>query len=139
VPQAATAQVPTRKLAIVARNYQFPGIPPILPAANYDTRFVNIARDEPHEVVVFNLGAACASLSRQQVIALLDQSEEAFRAACPALAFEGFAFAPPLGLDRQTLRLAPGRTMFVCFIPTPQGVPHFKLGMLALSNVIAVG
>jgi len=135
MPQAATAA--TRSLGIVARDYSFSGISSRLVAGDYDTRFVNGSRKEPHEVVALNLGPACAGLTRQQVVAHLDA--DTIELACPDIAFEGFAFAPPLGRDRVSFTLDAGRTLFVCFIPTPQGIPHYQLGMLALSDVITVG
>ncbi|MDQ4097367.1 MAG: hypothetical protein M3144_05800 [Actinomycetota bacterium] len=132
-PQTAAAA--TFRLAIVAFDYRFAGIPSTLPAGDYDIRFFNVSRAEPHEAVAFNLGPECADLSRADVIALLEAPEEEAAAQCPNLRFEGFVFAPPFGRDNGTFSLAPGRTMFVCFIPTPEGIPHFRLGMLSFTNV----
>lgn len=133
-PQTSVAA--TYGLGIVAVDFRFAGIPSSLPAGEYDVRFFNGSRVHPHEAVAFDLGPDCAHYSRAQVLALLDQPEEDAFIECPNLAFEGFAFAPPLGRDRQTYNLIPGRTFFACFIDTG-GTPHFKLGLLSLVNVRA--
>ena len=135
-PQAAVAA--TYNFAIGAVDYRFVGMPSTLPAGDYDTQFINGSAREPHEAIAFNLGPECANLSRAQVIALLDAPQEDAFDQCPNLAFEGAAFAPPLGRDRSTYSLTPGRTMWVCFIPTPEGIPHYKLGMLSFTNVVAL-
>lgn len=134
LPQSATADS-TRAMSVAARDYRFSGIPSRLPAASYDTKFFNVSRNEPHEVVALRLANACAGYSRQQLIDLFRQGEAATFATCPDIDFEGAAFAPPLRGDRQTLDLAPGRTVFACFIPTPAGIGHFELGMLSFSDV----
>lgn len=135
LPQAATAADTTRALSVAARDYKFSGIPTQLPAASYDTKFFNASRNELHEVVALKLANACLGYSRQQLIDLFRQGEIATNTTCPDLGFEGAAFAFPLEGDRTTLDLAPGRTVFVCFIPTAEGIGHFELGMLTISNV----
>jgi len=135
-PQTSFAA--TYSLGIRALDYRFSGIPSELQPGDYDTRFINSSRSEPHEAIALNLGPECANLSRAQVIALLEGSEEEAFARCPSLGFSGAAFALPRGSDRTTFSLTPGRTMFVCFIPTPRGTPHFKLGMLSFTNVRGV-
>jgi len=137
LPQAATAADTTRAMSVAARDYNFSGIPSRLPAASYDTKFFNASRNEAHELVALRLANACQGYSRQQLIDLFRQGEDATFATCPDLGFEGFAFAPPLASDRETLELAPGRTVFVCFIPTAQGIGHFELGMLTISDVFS--
>ena len=43
----------------------------------------------------------------------------------------GFAFALPGETDKGKLKeLTPGNYVFACFVETPEGVPHFALGML---------
>lgn len=126
-------------MASVAINYRFLGIPDRLAAGEYDTRFINASRDQAHEMIGFNLGPECAHLSRAAILELLSGPEEAAVATCPNFAseqgFAGAAFAPPRGRDRTTFTLTPGRAIFVCFLDTPDGVPHFLKGMLAVSNV----
>ncbi|MFN2503882.1 MAG: hypothetical protein ABR540_06585 [Acidimicrobiales bacterium] len=131
-PQTSIAA--TYRLGIVAVDFRFAGIPSSLPAGEYDVQFFNGSRVHPHEAVAFDLGPECANYNRAQVIALLDQPEADAFIECPNLAFEGFTFAEPLGRDRQTYNLVPGRTFFACFIDTG-GTPHFKLGLLSIVNV----
>jgi hypothetical protein len=43
----------------------------------------------------------------------------------------GFAFAEPGETAKGKLKeLTPGNYVFACFVETPEGVPHFALGML---------
>ena len=132
-PQGAVAA--TRSMASVAINYRFLGIPDRLAAGEYDTRFVNASRDQPHEMIGFNLGPECAGMTRAQIVDLLMAPEDEAGKICPSFEFAGAAFAPPRGRDRSTYSLTPGRSIFVCFLDTPDGVPHFLKGMLAVTDV----
>ncbi len=122
-------------MAVVAVNYRFLGIPNRLAPGDYDTRFVNASRDQAHEMIGFNLGAECASMTRAEILDFLSGPEAEAAETCPSFGFAGFAFAEPRGRDRQTYSLEPGRAIFVCFLPTPDGVPHFLKGMLAVADV----
>jgi hypothetical protein len=43
----------------------------------------------------------------------------------------GFAFAEPGETAKgKLMKLTPGNYVFACFVETPEGVPHFTLGML---------
>lgn len=129
-------------MAVVARDFQFLGVPGRLPAATYDVRFFNISTEEDHEFVAVNLGPTCSN-----TITTIDQakdalqnldSDEAFAAACPGGSFEGAVFAGPGGRDRQDITLAPGRTLYFCGIPDENGTPHFDLGMIGFINVFSL-
>jgi len=122
-------------MAVVAVNYRFLGIPNRLAPGDYDTRFVNASRDQAHEMIGFNLGPECSGLTRGQIVGLLSGPEEAAALRCPSFGFAGAAFAGPRGRDRTTYSLEPGRAIFVCFFDTPDGVPHFLKGMLAVADV----
>lgn len=142
LPQAAVAETRTFPFAIAAADYRFIGLPSALPAADYDTRFFNVSRSEAHHVVAINFGASCQGLSRAEIIALLDGDFDDALAACPGLEEGGSTdVAGPFGRSRGTLSLTPGRMVFVCFIPTSEGIPHYKLGMLSFTDVrpLAIG
>lgn len=75
---------------------------------------------EPHEIVMFKLPA---DLDLEEALA----SEEE-----PPVEFVGFTFATP-GETAATLLLesaTEGRYAMVCFIPAPDGTPHWELGMV---------
>lgn len=138
-------------LGVVARDFQFLGVPSRLPAATYDLRFYNISRDEAHVFVALNLGSKCgASIDTvDKAVALLKGFPpggpdpgpfvQAFNAACPGGSFGGAVFAVPGDSDRGDFTLTPGRTLYFCDIPEDDtGVPHFDLGMIGFINVFAL-
>lgn len=141
VPQASYAAHRTIPLAVVARDFQFLGLPPALPAGQYDVRFFNLGQ-EPHVIVAVNLGPQCSQsiTTKEQGLAFLQtvDSDAAFAAACPGGSFAGDVFAPPGGRSTGPLTLAPGRTMYFCPIPEENGVPHFDLGMIGFIDVFSL-
>ncbi len=132
-PQSAMAQHRTYNYAAVAVDFGFRGIPSLLPAGTYDTRFFNIGQ-APHVIVNINLGQSCGSLTTNQLIAVFDEGEEAFAENCPDATFGGQIFAEGGQQARDTMTLTPGRNVFVCFVGR-----HYALGMISSTNVINVG
>jgi len=148
---ASSAAAVRRPIAVVAKSFQFLGVPGRLPAGQYDVRFFNISRDDDHEFVAFNLGPICSPGTRtaadgkalfERIGAAAEGGTEddfgrAFDDACPGNSFAGAVFAPPGGRDRADLDLQPGKTLYLCFIPE-DGVPHFELGMIGLIDVFSL-
>ncbi len=126
-------------LAVVARDFQFLGVPGRLPAATYDLQFINISRTEEHEFVAVNLGPICSKTITTVAAAkaLLDGGQDP-DVVCPGNTFEGGVDAGPGGRARQTLTLTPGRTLYFCGVPDENGTPHFDLGMIGFINVFSV-
>jgi hypothetical protein len=136
-------------LVVVARDFQFLGVPGRLPAGTYDTRFINISREEAHEFVAVNLGPTCSSTvtsveAGQALIENVGQQagdgdpEPFLEAACPGASLGGGVFAEPGGRDRGDITLTPGRTLYFCGVPDEDGTPHFDLGMIGFINVFAL-
>jgi hypothetical protein len=136
-------------LVVVARDFQFLGVPGRLPAGTYDTRFINISRDEAHEFVAVNLGPSCSGTvtsvgAAQALIENVGQQagdgdpEPFLEAACPGASFGGAAFAESRGRDREDITMTPGRTLYFCGVPDEDGTPHFDLGMIGFINVFAL-
>ncbi len=129
-------------MVVVAKDFQFLGVPGRLPAAEYNLRFLNISRTEEHEFVAVNLGPTCSrtitSVEAAKTLISNTQADGAFEAACPGGAFEGSAFAKAGDRDRETVTLTPGRTLYFCGVPDEDGTPHFELGMIGFINVFAL-
>lgn len=132
-PQTAMAQHRTFNYAAVAVDFAFRGIPGLLPAGDYDTRFINIGQ-APHVMVAINLGQSCKNLTQAQLIAVFDEGEEAFGENCPDASFGGEIFAFGGEEAQGTFTLTPGRNVFVCFVGR-----HYAFGMISSTNVINVG
>ena len=132
-PQTAMAQHRTFNYAAVAVDFAFRGIPGLLPAGTYDTRFINIGQ-APHVMVNINLGQSCGDLTQGQLIDVFDEGEEAFFENCPDATFGGEVFAFGGEEARDTFTLTPGRNVFVCFVGR-----HYAFGMISFTNVINVG
>lgn len=135
-PQVAVAA--EYRYAVVARDFRFQGVPSTLLAADYNTRFYNVGI-RPHVVVAVNLGAGCQGLTLAQVMDLFDLPEEEVFGQCPNASVNGDVFAPPGQQSQGTLRVTSGQNWFVCFVSTPQGVPHYRLGMINEVRGISVG
>ncbi|MEO6628187.1 MAG: hypothetical protein ABIP03_06405 [Aquihabitans sp.] len=138
-------------LGVVARDFQFLGVPGRLPAATYDVRFFNISRAEDHVLVALNLGPTCSATINTVAKAKVfleglppggpdpTMFIAAFGSACPGGSFGGALFAPPGQRDRGDYTLTPGRTLYFCDIPDDEsGSPHFDLGMVGFIDVFAL-
>jgi hypothetical protein len=132
-PQAALSDHRAFRTAIVAQDFAFRGIPAVLPAGTYDTRFLNIGQ-APHVVVAINLGASCAGLTEAELVELFDGPEEAAFEHCPDISIGGDIFTPGGTRAQGSLVLTPGRNVFVCFVGR-----HYAQGMMSFTNVINVG
>ena len=135
-PQVAVAA--EYRYAIIARDFRFQGIPAALPVADYNTQFYNLGR-APHVVVAVDLGAGCQGLTASQAMDLFDLEEEEVFAQCPNASINGQAFALGGESSQGSLSVTPGQNWFVCFVSSPQGVGHYRLGMLNEVRVISVG
>ena len=135
-PQVAVAA--EYRYAIIARDFRFQGIPASLPVADYNTSFYNLGR-APHVVVAVNLGAGCQGLTASQAMDLFDLEEEEVFAECPNASVNGQAFALGGQSSLGTLSVTAGQNWFVCFVSTPSGVGHYRLGMLNEVRGISVG
>jgi len=132
-PQTAIAQHWTFGYAVAAEDFAFRGVPGLLPAGSFDTRFINIGR-APHVIAAINLGQSCGGLDFDELVAVFDEGEDAFGRNCPDASFGGEIFALGGKEARDTLTLTPGRNVFVCFVGR-----HYARGMMSFVNVINVG
>ena len=132
-PQTAMAEHRAFNYAVVARDFRFVGIPRLMPAGTYDTRFINIGH-APHVIVPINLGEECADLTTAELIEAFDLGEVDFFTVCPSATVGGEVFAFGGEQARGTLSLTPGRTVFACFVNR-----HYALGMISSTNVINIG
>lgn len=134
----ASAQLGKFPLPVVAADYNFSGVPKKLPVGEYRVQFYNVS-DEPHVFVAVNLGARCSG--KVSTIAdaksFLDRidGEEKFARECPGGSLAADIFAKGFGSSRGPLQLEAGRTLYFCPIPTDDGTPHYKLGMIGFIKV----
>ncbi|MDQ6749064.1 MAG: hypothetical protein M3010_13295 [Candidatus Dormibacteraeota bacterium] len=137
----AMAAPASGSFTVVARDFEFTGVPRVLAAGTYHVNFVNRGKDE-HDFVALNLGPQCgatvksikdAKNLKRQIDGAPDP-EAAFAAACPGGSFEGGAGAEPGGRDREDFTLTPGKTVYFCGVVDEAGA-HSDLGMLGLINV----
>lgn len=135
-PQVAVAA--EYRYAILARDFKFQGIPGSLPTGDYNTSFYNLGR-APHVVVAINLGAGCQALTASQAMNLFDLEEEEVFERCPKASVNGQAFALGGDSSQETLSVTAGQNWFVCFVSSPSGVGHYRLGMLNEVRGISVG
>lgn len=101
-------------------DFAFEGIPADVPAGPVAFEFTNDG-DAAHEMVIFKLGEGV------DLDALLASEEEPSEEEAQDV---GGTFAPPgEGGVYANVDLDPGTYAVVCFVPGPEGKPHYDLGM----------
>ena len=106
---------------VTAVDFAFEGLPAEIPAGPTSFEFTNDG-EAAHEMAVFKLGEGV------DLDALLASEEEPTESEAQEV---GFTFSEPGG-DTTYLNaedLAAGTYAVVCFIPGPEGKPHYELGM----------
>jgi hypothetical protein len=102
-------------LTFVAVDFEF--IVPDVEAGKFKLELMNIGA-HPHLIAI---AEAPPGATAEEVIA--DESL--------IIRDVGFAFAEPGETAKGKLKeLTPGNYVFACFVETPEGIPHFELGML---------
>jgi uncharacterized cupredoxin-like copper-binding protein len=106
---------------VTAVDFAFEGIPAEIPAGPTSFEFTNDG-EAAHEMALFKLGEGV------DLDALLASEEEPTESEAQDI---GFTFAPPGegGVYLNAEDLAAGTYAVVCFIPGPEGKPHYDLGM----------
>jgi uncharacterized cupredoxin-like copper-binding protein len=118
-----------RTLTITADEYHFHDVPAQFEGGIVKVEMVNHGH-EPHQMQVVRLKDG---VSYDQVQQALKQSPEAI---FPLVEFVGGAgVADPGGTSAAILNLQPGQYLLICFIPSPDGVPHLAKGMIAQLQV----
>lgn len=117
-PQAAAPNVVT----VIASDYAFAG-PDTIPAGVTTLRMVNSGR-EPHQAGLIRVDSG-------KTIAELEVAMSAPGAPLSWAVFVGGANMVVSGdTSNATQLLTPGRYVLICFIPSPDGKPHFVKGMV---------
>ena len=87
---------------------------------------------EPHHVQLARLND---DVTMEQFQAMLQQGPEA---ALPLVTLDGGPGVLPSGKSQQvTVELTPGHYVLLCFVPSPDGVPHLAKGMITPLEVVA--
>jgi hypothetical protein len=115
-------------------NFVVATVPPVVPADTYKVGFANNSVG-PHVLVA--VGGLPADITVSDFIALIDSVNAG--GPIPAGVFEaGAVFSKP-GQDHQKQfdLNTTGQYGYFCPIPTPAGIPHYKLGFVGLFDVVA--
>lgn len=111
---------------VTAVDFAFQGIPSEVPAGPVAFELTNDG-DAAHEMVIFELGEGADM--NELLAAEEPPTEEQAREV-------GGTFAPPgEGGVYANVDLDPGTYAVVCFIPGPEGKPHYELGMKSTFEV----
>jgi len=129
---AHTAHAAAPVIEWEAGDYSFTG-PETVPAGVVTVRLSNFGL-EPHHAQLMRLKDG---VSFDQLMAALQEEGDA---AIRFVTLEGGAGAiDPHRNTEATLNLKEGSYVLVCFIPSPDGVPHLAKGMLKPIQVVAAG
>jgi hypothetical protein len=125
----ADTEVP--RVTVAAEEFSF-AMPDEIPAGAVTLTLRNEGA-EPHHAQLARLKPG---VTEEQLMARLREGPEA---ALPLLSFSGGPAAiPPAGAQEVTLELPPGDYVMLCFVPSPDGVPHLAKGMIKPFRVTAV-
>jgi hypothetical protein len=126
--EAARAQQAT-KITITAHDYSYHA-PAQIKAGLVSITLENEGQ-EPHHVQLFRLNDG---VSPEQFLAALQQNSAA------ALSLGSWAGGPGVvdfgGRQEVAMELTAGAYMLLCFVPSPDGVPHLAKGMVASLEVV---
>ena len=109
-------------------------VAPVVPVVPADTYKIGFANNSIGPHVLIALGGLREGMTLTEFEALLDQGPP----PVPPVFEAGAVFAKP-GQDHQKQfdLNTPGQYGFFCPIPTPAGVPHYKLGFIGFFDVVA--
>lgn len=126
---AAEAAQPAATVTIKAHDYAFEA-PAQIEAGLVSITLVNEGQ-EPHHVQLARLNDG---VTLAQLQAALQQGPAA---AFPLVTWAGGPGALPPGQWQQvTVELTPGQYVLLCFIPSPDGLPHTAKGMVGALEVV---
>jgi uncharacterized cupredoxin-like copper-binding protein len=123
-PQSRSAEV----IEVSATEYAF-SVPPEVRGGVVAMRFTNTG-SLPHE---FAFGRIDPGRGLEDLRAFVESGEE------PPDWMHDVAGVPALSPGRSvtvTRTLAPGTYTFLCYLPSPDGTPHVKLGMFATFEIV---
>ncbi|MDQ3809458.1 MAG: hypothetical protein M3336_04130, partial [Chloroflexota bacterium] len=132
-PAAAASPSPVagRTISFEATDFTY-NLPDSIPGGIVTLAMRNAGREE-HQAQLLKLNAG---VTLEQFLAALGQGETQ-ALALVSLAGGPGALNPGPGSEEVTLDLQPGNYVVVCFIPSPDGVPHVAKGMLKPLTVTA--
>lgn len=107
-------------------GYAFAGLPESVAAGEAWVEFQNNG-SEPHEMIV---ARTSGDLTLEETLAALFAPAES-SVDVEAAALGGPAPILPGARQQILIDFQPGRYLFICFVPNPDGVPHVALGMTA--------
>jgi hypothetical protein len=125
---AGNTQIP--QITIKTHDYSFEA-PAQIEAGLVSIRLENEGQ-EPHHVQLVRLNDG---VTMEQLQAKLQQGPEA---ALPLVTLDGGPGVVPSGKSQQvTVELTPGYYVLLCFVPSPDGIPHLAKGMVAPLEVVS--
>lgn len=132
-PAADVAAQGYQEITITGVDYAFEGIPDTIEAGYTLFSFEDVGREIHHA----QLARLNEGVTLEQVEAALFKMEEEPEAIYAlATPVGGLGLIAPGGTARIILNLDPGTYGFVCFVPAPDGEPHFAKGMIQTFEVV---
>jgi hypothetical protein len=131
-PESAPAPPPTAAAApnvvtVTARDYAFE-VPKQIPAGMTTFRFMAVGKEPHHGIMV-----------RLEEGKTFQDLAEAIKKPGPPPSWArldgGMMIGDPKAGSTLTMNLTPGKYALICFIPSPDGVPHVAKGMMAAIEV----
>jgi plastocyanin len=128
-PSAPSAAPGGQSVAVTAKEYAF-DMPASIPAGTVTITLTNSGKEE-HQA---QLAKLADGKTVQDVVAALAKQD--FGAALSIITFVGGPTGvQPGATGTITANLAPGNYIALCFVPGPDGVPHFAKGMVGAFTV----
>ena len=125
---------PGNKVAVTAIDYEFQGLPAVLPAGPTNFKMTNSAPKENHEMGIVPLTAAGQAIAPEKLFAMPDKKASKYADFSRATGM----FAPAGATGYTIATLEPGTYVYACFLPIggkKDGAPHFTKGMYGTFTV----
>src|SRR5258708_24365167 len=120
-------------ITVTTYDYSF-AMPTTIPARLTVMKLVN-AGSQPHQA---SFGRIKPGVTVDQVLAAAKQGSSAVPYLFSVLDFAGGPNAiSPHGQQETILNLRPGHYVALCFVPCPDGMPHYQMGMITPFTVTA--
>lgn len=120
-------------IIVTAHDYSF-AMPTIIPAGLTVVKLVN-AGSQPHQA---SFGRIKPGVTVDQVLAAAKRGSSAELYFFSALDFAGGpSTISPHSQQETILNLRPGHYVVLCFVPGPDGMPHYQMGMITPFTVTA--
>lgn len=126
------------KLDVMGVDYKFQDLPKKVKAGTASISFMNMSKDEPHEMAVLRIKPHSGVTAKQLIATVKSKGYGAEQTIGSKVEDVGYASAAPGQTGYNTVKLVPGDYVAACFVPVKNNEkngPHAQAGMIQAFTV----